>query len=269
MEKKLLEWFNKTGYPLELWTESILSKYKFQTVNSALYKDEENDIFREIDLTASRAWYKSDKDPSISINLIIECKKSDKPFVLLSNKNQEIPKANFNNYYGTKDFVTRILFGNNSTSIDLPGKSSNGFKLTQGFVKGDETCHKAINTIIKSFIDYLKNEEENLEFFVEHNDHSLTLPILLIDAPFYELRTDENEKLQIEKIDSGVISSITHLSKFYPDSFPIPIITKDSFEEFIKGIEKSGAGILSHLIKNPMCTFKNIENSKLVLTDRE
>jgi len=269
MEEKLIEWFNKTGYPFELWTESILSNYNFNTVNSSLYQDEENKIFREIDLVATKNWVSDDAKTLFTINLIIECKKSDKPFVLLCNKNQEKCEINFGEYYGIDDPISRMFFNNKSTAIKLPKKSSYGFKLTQGFVNGDEICHKAINTLIKSFNDHIKNQKNSLDHFVDGNIHSLTIPLLLIDSPFFQLKIDDKNVLKIEKINSGIVSSITHLSNFYPDSFPLPIVTKESFETFLMIIEKFGIENLKYLIENPSCNIKNLNKTKMFLIDME
>jgi len=269
MQKKLIEWFNKTGYPFELWTESILSKYDFNSVNSSLYKDEENEIFREIDLVSNRSWESEDGQTVFTIKLIIECKKSEKPFVLLCNKEQKKCTIELGEYYGIDDPISRMLFSNNSQSIKLPARSSYGFKLTQGFVNGDETCHKAINTLVKSLNDHLNSDKEFLEYYIESNQHSITIPLLLIDSPFFELKLDNNNELKIERISSGIISTITHLSRFYPENFVLPIITKESFENFLKTLETIGKRNLDHLIENPLCNLKNYEKTEIVFVDKE
>lgn len=269
MQKKLIEWFNKTGYPFELWAESILSKYDFNSVNSSLYKDQENEIFREIDLVSNRSWESEDGETVFTIKLLIECKKSEKPFVLLRNKEQNKCAIELGDYYGTHDPISRILLNNSSTSIELPARSSYGFKLIQGFVSGDETCHKAINTLVKSFNDHLKNDKEFLEYYIDSNQHLITIPLLLIDSPFFELKLGDDNQLQIERINSGIISTITHLSRFYPEDFILPIITKESFEDFLKTLEKIGKRNLDHLIENPLCNLKNHETTGIVLVDKE
>lgn len=268
MKEKLIEWFNKTGYPFELWTESILSKYDFNSVNSSLYKDEENEIFREIDLVADRSWQTEDGKIVFTVKLIIECKKSEKPFVLLCNKKQEICEIQPSEYYGIDDPISRIFLNNNSKSIELPKKSSSGFKLIQGFVNGDETCHKAINTLVKSLNEQLNSDKEFIEYYIQDNVHSITFPLLLIDSPFFELKLDNDNELKIESIDSGIISTITHLSRFYPEDFPIPIITKDSFEIFLRTLETFGKRNLDYLIENPLYNLKNYDRSKLIIVDK-
>lgn len=269
MEKKLIEWFNKTGFPFELWTESILSKFDFNSVNSSLYKDQESEIFREIDLVSNRSWESEDGKTIFTIKLIIECKKSVNPFVLLCNREQKSCEIHLGGYYGIDDPISRMLFNNNSQSIELPKKSSYGFKLTQGFVNGDETCHKAINTLVKSLNEHLNSDKELLEYYIENNQHSITIPLLLIDSPFFELKLDSDNELKTERINSGILSTITHLSRFYPEDFPIPIITKESFENFLQTLEIIGKRNLDHLIENPLCNLKNYEKTKIILVDKE
>lgn len=267
MEKKLSEWLNKTGYPFELWTESILSKYDFKSVNSSIYKDQENDVFREIDLVSSRSWENEDGKTVFTINLIIECKKSDKPFVLLCTKEQGRCKIPIGKYYGIDDPISRIFINNNFSLIELPEKSSFGFKLTQGFVNGDETCHKAINTLVKSYYEHLNNENDFLECYIEDNLHLITIPLLLIDAPFFEVRLDNDNELKIERINSGILSTVTHLSKYYPEKFPVPIITKNSFESFLLTLELFGKRNIDHLVDNPLCNLKNYKKTEIKIVD--
>ena len=267
MEKKLIEWLKKTGYPFELWTESVLAKNGFASVNSSLYLDEEDKKYREIDLISSRTFGNNENNISLTISIIIECKKSEKPFILLSNKDKEKTKIEIAEYYGLDNPMSRILLNNPNKSINLPQKSSFGFKLTQGFVKGDETCHKAINALIKSYNDFIKNEEELLDSFIESNHHTLTFPLLLIDSPLFDLKVDESDEIQLSKVNSGIISNHTHLSRFYPQSFLIPIVQKNCFDAFLKEIIDFGNKNIKFLTENPLNNIKRHNNTKIAFKD--
>jgi hypothetical protein len=270
MEKNLIEWFNKTGYPLELFAESILSKFEYITTSSAMYKDRENKIFRELDLEATKGWSTSEDKIELLVNLLIECKSTKKPFILLKNK---IPKKNKRLSIGSYiEFGHPNCFLATSSPnhiLDLPNRSSSGFKLIQGFTDSDETIHKAVNTLTKSYIDFLKREEDLLEDYKNSNTLSITFPILLIDAPFFELKIDENNEIKLDVIDSGVLHSLTHSRKPFLEEFPIAIIRKESFGDFLKNIEDFGLKNLQFLINNPDMQAKNYDISKFVFVPKE
>ncbi|WP_395064737.1 hypothetical protein [Flavobacterium sp.] len=74
MNDKILTWIKKTGYPLELFGESVLNELGFEIINSYMYKDIESEIFRELDLFS--VLNKKKENVYLSINLLIECKKN-------------------------------------------------------------------------------------------------------------------------------------------------------------------------------------------------
>lgn len=264
VNSKLIDWLNKTGYPLELWAESIFSKFKFNTMSSALYKDNENSLFREVDLIAERNWMDSDKKVVFSIKFLIECKKSEKPFILLENSKGGSCKISFGEYYGISDYNSGLAINNPYKKIGLPNKSKNGFKLIQGFTNGDEVAHKAINTLIKSFMDYEETEKEIIDSYIKENVNLVCFPILLIDAPFYSLKTDIENDLEIEEIDTAVVNTYSNLWKFHPLSpFPLSIIKKSSLESFLMSVEEFALLNLDFLIKNPLNNIKHFNQRKI------
>lgn len=257
VNNKLIDWLNKTGFPFELWVESTFSKFKFNTMNSALYEDRENSLFREVDLIAEKDWADSDEKTVFSIKFLIECKKSEKPFILLENSENKTAQISIGEYYGMSDYVAGLAINNPNNKLQLPNKSKSGFKLIQGFVNGDEVPHKAINTLVKSFKDYEEKEKEIIDSYIEENINSIQIPILLIDAPFFSLKTNIENKLELEKINSAIINTYSNSWKFHPLSpFPLAIIEKSCLESFLESVEKYALLNLDFLKENPLNNIK-------------
>lgn len=267
MEKKINEWLNKTGFPFELWTESILSKNSFKTLSSSIYEDKENEIFREIDLIGIKNWESGGEKTIFSIELVIECKKSEKPFVLLCNNDSEEGKISIGQYYNLDDPTVFLLMLNPNQFINLPEKNNSGFKLIQGFVNGDETINKAINTIIKSFKNSKKTSNALINSSIQSNYNQIIIPLLLIDAQFYEAKII-NSEIELSKIDSGILNVYSHLTKSGLEPFPIPIVTKSVFEEFLNEIEKFGKNYLGFLMNNPKLSVSNLQNVQIKLENK-
>ena len=88
LDSQVLEWLRKGGFPLELRVGRLLQKHGWRVHHAKGYRDPVTEKAREIDLVATRALVKEveGKKPSISLNLVIECKTSlDKPWILFHN----------------------------------------------------------------------------------------------------------------------------------------------------------------------------------------
>jgi hypothetical protein len=240
LSNKLIDWINKTGYPLEIFAESLLARKDFKVINSHIYHDDENNIFRELDLFAIRTWNNNNCSIYLEINLLIECKKSTKPFILINNHSLKPDSYSLGALYGTDDLLNYLFLSGSPKNIPMPENYENGTKLIQGFVDNDETIYKAMNTLIKSFNFTIKRENEFEEDYKKDNVHSICIPILLIDAPFYALQLNQMLEIELSEIESGIIEYLSHLNRYQLCPFPIPVIRKNQMSLFIESIEQFG-----------------------------
>lgn len=265
MTDKILEWLQKTGYPLELYGESILSELNFNIINSHMYVDFEKNINRELDLLANLSTKK--EDVYLEINLLIECKKSEKPLIVLANNNFKKNHISFGEYLTINNPHCRTIMGI-SPEIEMPGTCSYGFKIIQAFTDGDELINKASNTLIKSYHDFNLQEAELLTVYMEGNVHSLVLPILLIDAPLFELALNDEKVMEMKEIDSCILG----LRKVLPDfdeEFLIPVIKKQNLKTFCQNFNSISERIIDFLIENPNYQMKRLNTTKLTFVDKK
>ncbi len=79
MREKVLSWINKSGFPLEMEAAKAFRNAGFEVRQSATHLDQEEKKGREIDVLA--------QDPDllgvVDIYYVVECKSSDKPWVVL------------------------------------------------------------------------------------------------------------------------------------------------------------------------------------------
>lgn len=264
MEKKLFEWFNKTGYPFELWTEALFSRHGFRVENAHLYQDEEDQRHRELDLVATIGWTSKKHMMDFVLNLLVECKKSDKPFIILRSTKARKHEVSAAQYYTIDDVLMgAVPIISADRRIPLPGKSSYGFKLVQGFVTGDEVPYKASHTLIKSFNDWLRLERQYMDSHIKDNYNTITLPLLVLDAPLFELSTGNDGAIKLQSVDSGVVDHLSHLTRAPHSPFPIPVVHKSSLETYIASLLKYGKAQFNHLVANPKSQIRNAPNIKL------
>ena len=90
VKRKIMGWLQKSGYPLELFTYQILTKRGFRSVKSPIFEDLDSSQPREIDLHANIS--SASENYSFSLELIVECKKSDKPLVILCTETESVQR---------------------------------------------------------------------------------------------------------------------------------------------------------------------------------
>ncbi len=83
LEKSVLEELQRTGYPTEIVSASIMQQHGWEVIHNPSYLDDTEGLSREYDILSQRQW--SFKVPNGSfitrVHLITECKKSEKPWV--------------------------------------------------------------------------------------------------------------------------------------------------------------------------------------------
>ncbi len=268
LEDKIYEWLNKTGYPLELFAGSILTAHGFSAMNSYMYKDAENSLIRELDINAYKSWGWS--EGSLSIDIILECKKSTKPFLLFQNIDGTDISFNIGSYYEPADPVFNSFVKNPFHSVKLEGRSAQGFKMVQSFVDGDEVIRKAVNTLLKASIHW-RNEQAEPYFrktCIEENSHGIFVPVLLLDAPFYGIEIGDTDEIEIQEIDFGILE-ITDAHYFSYPEFPILVVKRDFLPVFLVNLEQLAQNMLDFLQENPIKNVKNFGKARLEFFEKE
>jgi hypothetical protein len=80
--QKIKQDIKLSGFPLEIKVSSILEKDGWNVRNQAYYIDEEKGKLRTVDIIAHKAFFEKIGDyDQFNLSLVIECKKSDKPWV--------------------------------------------------------------------------------------------------------------------------------------------------------------------------------------------
>src|SRR5689334_1798988 len=89
LAQSISEWLSEGGYPLELYVARTLKHEKFFCTKSPFFTDIETNKTREIDLIASYSVSNRFKQ-RLDLTLVIECKKSSNPFVVLCNDSDQM-----------------------------------------------------------------------------------------------------------------------------------------------------------------------------------
>ena len=248
LEIKISNWLEKQGYPLEMFATQKFKQQGFFVSQSLYYHDDELEKNREIDVIAHKV--KFVEDSFITIDYIIECKSSHKPWLLFTNKrNQKDDSVNeLERYLYSKDAFPLLL--NLSTENKLKhltpyyfGFENIGYGLTQAFSNGNDMAYKAITALTKCSLSLIKESETKV-----YQDRKLIIPILVVDSPLFEVYLSTNYEMKIVKKEIAYL----FIKNLIPDyqQISIMILTKDYLEQFAISANKSVDWLFNYCVNN-------------------
>lgn len=216
------------GFPLEVRTSEVLKAHHWKLVNQYAYLDYEEQKFRTVDVVASKVLF-GDKKMGINLELIIECKKTDKPWVFYASNydlsNTETKRmlfASFQYFLNEKSFPKKItkklddlIMKYFSLHFKSPILGKVAYIPFEPFTKGKgRNIHKARMQVCNTIL-YLKQHSETIQINFPYGD--ILIPFIVLDGQPYAY---EDGKLNAEK---GFYYNVIYANS----SFMIEIVTTD------------------------------------------
>ncbi|HEY0458585.1 MAG TPA: hypothetical protein VGC97_05485 [Pyrinomonadaceae bacterium] len=253
------DWLEKSGYPLELFVAKTLKKLDYFCSKSPLFIDLETKVSREIDIVASK-FFNNDYGQYLTSKLIIECKKSSYPFVVLCNESVKktlIENAFFGNIIVDRDgsFITwvfliqldkhhKINFKSLFPTKTLNLESRQGYSLVQAHTNSDSYIYTELYKLAKAYeyevqkdLDFYKEMLENEKDKKEaENSYKFHIPILVIDAPLVETYIDNKGDVIVEEKEISNVKITLPWREFYDEGLVILLVTKQKFADLAQDI---------------------------------
>lgn len=298
LKRQIIEDLEKTGFPLEVLTSSELDKRGWMVYPSCLYKDPETSISRELDVHAvnvdtSYAYKIPVKVKPIPENrnkfishLVIQCKKTKKPWVFFDNGKTNWPRIPSQNFKSEKkDFHSMMLqdinkkIAGKGIAFRFRGGNLESFGLKKHrYIQVDfhKSYHEVFTTpsaeskIYESFITATKA----LEYFKNHYGTSryaihLFIPIVVLDGTLWSASIKNKKgdalrdgKLSLKKVD-GLFVVFERLipsgekQLFLEEEQIIEIITRKALKKKLDAIERDNKELYK-------CWTKFINSQKLL-----
>lgn len=251
------DWLEKGGFPLELYAAKELRSLGFVCSKSQFYEDSESGKSREIDVVSWQSLKNSLKQTLI-LKLIVECKKSSNPFVVLCEKSEEsrIVKNTITanwimNRNGT--FLSMAGFveadkGNDylaNVSLEISkNKCRQGYSIVQAHQQNDSYIYGEIYKLVKAYQCEIKRDNDFYNELMSEEDsrgeaensYDTHIPILLVDAPLVETYLDDNGNTIIEEKEISSISINLPWQDYCDNEVSVAIVKKEKFTDFAKDI---------------------------------
>jgi hypothetical protein len=227
--ERIKEDLKKSGFPTEIQVSSILVKHGWDVENQAYYLDPEENKERTVDVVAHKAFFeRMGKHDRFNFSLIIECKKSEKPWVFYSSSRKS-EVAYIHSVAAIKEF------------------SHPDISKSPAYLKwiGDFHYTKCRNFAVNSHEPFTKGEGISIAtaihqvtkatmFRLEENTKSVSvigmfpvfiyIPLIVFDGNLYECQPKTND-LEVVK-QSSFLYSLVSLKVFLIDILELSFLDK-------------------------------------------
>ena len=243
-KKDIVEDMEKQGFPLEVKTSEVLEAHDWEVTNQAAYYDSESGKQRTVDIIAEKDLLKNAKF-TIGLFLVIECKKSTKPWVFYAsdfdlNKPEIRRKAVSSSQFfihtpahqkksgeGLLKSINQFLLQNHLMSPIFGRLAHIPFEpFTGGQVR---SIHKARMQVCNAILDLERRftrVHEETKFPYPYG--IILIPIIVLDGHLY---TYKNKQLNPEK-------GLYYYCSYADYAFMIEIVTEDFFDIYLNTIEE-------------------------------
>ena len=253
LEEKILEDLLKTGFIKELEVAQILTKAKWKTSLNQTYQDKDTNINREIDIIASKKGNIDFNKLHLWVDLVIECKQTSNPWVIISNHFESSLDFHLNPgwtiIHGGEKYIKNggIFPPRHIDQYFMRSKTSRiGSAFHDSFKKSTETSKifQAIMSACKAAVyksqihgaspnwdDYKKEEPTDLTFY-----H----PIVIVDGPLFEAFLNKKNKIELKRVEWIPITyvySSPNYSKHLDTTFHCDIVTFEYFEKYLLTVD--------------------------------
>lgn len=230
-ENSIKKWILKNGYPFEMKVANLFQKIGFKVSQSVLYKDEETNKYREIDIITHIS--KLVNGVYFNISFIIECKKSiDKPWLVFKNKDLINLKLDRFEPYATRS-AEKLLKKTKAHKINnhiFPNISDAGYNVVIAFKEGKDLAYTSSESLMKAS-SYLIDKVNNSNL----KQCNMYVPLIIIEGELYDAFLDVNEEIIFNQVDYSSILNTKVLGD--EKSNIITIVSSSNLEDYIKRLK--------------------------------
>jgi len=214
LEKKIEQWLQKQGYPLEMESAFIAKSCGFEVSQSDCYFDPDENQPREIDLVLGVQKYVGKFN--LDYKLFVECKSTrEKPWLLFATENDLVERegeeksiksigthgAFLSNELGGTLLLQSFYNGkHNHLFPRLDTRPTLGYGVTQAFSEGNETPFKALMSSTKAALWYAKKFGVGML----STPFVFATPVVVIDAPLFSVVfSEKTSEIELEEVSRG------------------------------------------------------------------
>ena len=224
---KVRDWLERTGFPLEMAAAASFRRAGFFVRQSSTYSDPQTEKSREIDVLASDSDYLGDFETSF----VIECKASQKPWVVLKSADA---MSGYNRLFAfaVMTQVARVAVGKAldqgaPVSRFIQREDSGGYGLRQAFSDDADHAYTAAFSVLKACHGLTTARAPRVA-----EEKQVAFPVIVVDAPLFDCSLQEDGTLALAEVLESEFLFTAHVPTRL--GCCIRIVTKQHLEAFSK-----------------------------------
>ncbi|MFE9577021.1 hypothetical protein ACFYO1_11605 [Nocardia sp. NPDC006044] len=257
LTSKVAKWLQQQGYPLEMRTaRELQSKNIWASLGH--YEDAESGQLRETDVYA-RASREEEDGPTLDIWLALECKTSRRnPWVLFTDTVSPWTQRNLRTQRlcapDDRRWLARATRSSTQSKLPIPllqGYAPFGYAVARALNRNNEDfAFGAMMSVGKAAAGIQKSLSSEASFFGDRN-HSVIVPVLVIDAPLLQCQLKDDGSIGLQEIDRGTVVWKYRLSPDHPPSTVIRIVTPSVLPQLADDLNLTADNLFATLKRQP------------------
>ncbi|MBG0843204.1 hypothetical protein [Ectopseudomonas toyotomiensis] len=203
---KFTEWLQKTGFPLEMEAADAFRQAGFDVRQSATYMDPQSEKGREIDVLAM--------DPDligvIDISFVIECKSSEKPWVVFTSDDALSHYNRLSAFGITSEAARRALSQGLHRGLPTLGPylsrpTRGGFGFRQAMSGNSDPAYDASIGALKACLGLALDRDGDMSRL------AFAFPVIVVDTPLFECTRKLDGELELTPVERSEFLFSTHI----------------------------------------------------------
>ena len=251
---RVLEWLEKSGYPLEMEVAAVLHEQGFSITPSYIYTDEDTGKNRELDILAT----KKEVMGFSHVGFVIECKSTPNPWTVFKSKSSSNPASSLiglNLHTETANSAIERLRSNPSNiKWALQRYEPLGYGLRESSSGHNDSAYSICLSLVKASTSWLSSPS------LANPRIAFAFPILVVDAPIFECTLNEKHEIVLDEVDESFFIFSPPLSG--QPSCVIRIINKSLLRSFAKYADDLATEIHSELENELDAWVKSLKRNR-------
>ncbi len=263
--KKVKSWIATEGYSLELLAADKFANQEFRVFSGAHVRDQDTNVAREVDVSASRDTHLH--DTLLRVSYIVECKWSrDKPWIIFTSKHDHIASGACIAQTMASNLGEALLWceaGNKilheTDTFATPRRP--GYGGCQAFSKGNDLVYNSLQKVTSDSLNYVQSYDDGrLKQGVLPTIAVVAIPVIVVDGKLFDVSLDVSSRtVSVEPADYMRLH--WQGSNTWRLRATVDIVTIGALDAFVKRRAQEAAIILE-VMKNSLMMLLEAKKSR-------
>lgn len=250
--ERIVELAKKAGFETELRAAHLFASRGWRIRQNVYYVDKDEEKAREYDIYAYRGYVDVKESPEVTcfVNLFVEVKKTEDPFIFFSNKKARVEGGSGYGILHWKKGVHRDIISYNEMERRRPLSGADRIARSYMSAKDGKTHHiqSGLLSALKAAVHY--HDECDETYSDTSKDISFFVPLMVVDGDLHECFINRNGEMESEPVSELVYMQNYNSREYGSLSQRVHVVKLDILGDVLDRYHKWGQSLLKVMQKN-------------------